>query len=147
MVMSNTQLDPKQFDSLFSSKYDNFFSSLFKEASNIFDIDRKYKNSALPTQYIVEFNDNLIVYIEVPGYKKDDININYTVESNLSDVVDVTGTKVDIKNRTIKFYTNFTVSSKYDIKTLEVKHEDGVLKFKVQKRKDAGKVPIKVDIQ
>ena len=145
--MKNTQFNSNQFDSLFSSKYDNFFSSLFKEASNIFDIDRKYENSVLPTQYTVEENDNLIVYIEVPGYKKDDININYTAESNLSDVVDVTGTKVDIKNRTIKFYTNFTVSSKYDIKTLEVKHEDGVLKFKVQKRKDAGKVPIKVDIQ
>jgi HSP20 family molecular chaperone IbpA len=145
--MKNTQFNSNQFDSLFSSKYDNFFSSLFKEASNIFDIDRKYENSVLPTQYTVEENDNLIVYIEVPGYKKDDININYTAESNLSDVVDVTGTKVDIKNRTIKFYTNFTVSSKYDIKTLEVKHEDGVLKFKVQKRKDAGKVPIKVNIQ
>ena len=145
--MKNTQFNSNQFDSLFSSKYDNFFSSLFKEASNIFDIDRKCENSVLPTQYTVEENDNLIVYIEVPGYKKDDININYTAESNLSDVVDVTGTKVDIKNRTIKFYTNFTVSSKYDIKTLEVKHEDGVLKFKVQKRKDAGKVPIKVNIQ
>ena len=145
--MKNTQFNSNQFDSLFSSKYDNFFSSLFKEASNIFDIDRKYENSVLPTQYTVEENDNLIVYIEVPGYKKGDININYTAESNLSDVVDVTGTKVDIKNRTIKFYTNFTVSSKYDIKTLEVKHEDGVLKFKVQKRKDAGKVPIKVNIQ
>ncbi len=140
--MEKTHFNLKQFDSLFSSKYDNFFSTLFK-ASTIFNDDETYNQ---PPKYIFEEKDALIIYIDVPGYKKDDINISYTAGLNLSYKVEVTGTRTDIKNRTLKLCSSFYIDSKYDIKTLEVKHEDGVLKFKAQKRKDTIQSPVKVDI-
>ncbi len=130
MVRRNTQ--PTVAD-LFSSFFDNEFMDKF---------DRSLKFS--PKTNITEGNKAYTVELMVPGFKKDNFNINIendvmTISAHKEDKVEEKdGDRVVFSEYKVEdFERSFTLSQDVDSNKIEAAYEDGILKVTIPKKKES----------
>ncbi len=108
-----------------------------------------------PLSDIWETDDAVMAEIELPGVKKDDIDVNVN-DGNLEISVEKTyeDTQDDKKKGSYRFerqyqgfYRCFALPENVDCDNVEAKYEDGVLKVKVPKKEVEQKERKKIDVQ
>jgi HSP20 family protein len=142
--MAITRWDP--YRNLVSMKRE--FDRLFR------DWDEETPTSAShwrPAVDIYEDENEIVLDVEVPGLKKEDIKINIE-----NDVLTITGErKFERENKEDNFhrieraygsfYRSFTLPNKVDSGRIEAKYNDGVLKVSLPKREEAK--PRQIDVK
>ena len=111
-------------DSMFQDVFDNFFSPIFYDE----------KRSWMKTD-IKENDKEYIMEIELPGFKKEDISINYEnayVTINASRKSEETEDKYIRKERSEEYSRRYYVGH-IDSSEIKASYEDGVLKLEVPK--------------
>lgn len=134
-------LERDLFPRRFSDVLDEFFNDAV--ATN--------RDSFVPGVDITETDDAYQVTVELPGMKKDDINIS--LENNQLTVSGERKFKNEDKNKKYhrvesrfgKFSRTFTLPQNVDEESINAKYEDGLLKIAIQKAED--KVSKKIEIQ
>jgi HSP20 family protein len=108
-----------------------------------------------PLSDIWETDDAVMAEIELPGVKKDDINVDVD-DGNLEISVEKTyeDKKEDKKKGSYRFerqyqgfYRCFTLPENVDEDNVEARYEDGVLKVKVPKKEVEQKERKKIEVQ
>ena len=134
-------LERDLFPRRFSDVLDEFFNDAV--ATN--------RDSFVPGVDITETDDAYQVTVELPGMKKDDINIS--LENNQLTVSGERKFKDEkkdkkyhrVESRFGKFSRTFTLPQNVDEESINAKYEDGLLKIDIQKAED--KVSKKIEIQ
>ncbi len=126
-------------------QFDRIFSAV--EASEQKDID------FIPTVNTREGDDAYYIEVDLPGVKKEDININ--VEDN---TLTISGErKIEQEHKEDNFYKvesvygkferSFTLPEDVDTDKIEAKSENGVLEIKIPKVAKVEKTPKKIEIK
>ncbi len=110
-------------------------------------------SSFLPSVNTREEDDAYYVEIDLPGIKKDDIDI--TTEDNILTISGERKLKNEMKEDNYykvessygKFSRSFTLPEKVDVQKIEAKNENGVLEIVIPKAKDEDKKPKKIKIK
>ncbi|MBF0595327.1 MAG: Hsp20/alpha crystallin family protein [Candidatus Omnitrophica bacterium] len=106
-----------------------------------------------PAVDVVETKDSVVVKVDLPGLKKDDIDVS--IENN---VLTIRGEKKhDVEHREGdvlraeryfgSFYRAFTLPSSVDAQKVNAKFENGVLELSVLKKEEAKPKQIKIDVK
>lgn len=123
----------RDFDSLINS----FFPSTDAE-------DQKDESVRWnPRIDLVETTDAFELAIDLPGVKKDDVNINLhdgvlSISGDRSArTLEDSETAVRLERRSGRFYRSFTLSNKIDEGNIEARHENGVLLVRLPKLEES----------
>ncbi len=141
---------------------DDFFKT-FREMQR--DIDSVFNNfltgrkpqagtSLMPSADVYATDDEYVFEFELPGFKKDDVKVK--VEDNVLTVSsEVKEEKKEGKDKNYHiverrygaFKRQFSLPENVDVENIDAKFENGVLELKVQKKEEAKKKAIDVQIQ
>lgn len=143
----------------FSGKWEPFRDMLNLRA----DMDKVFKNffSGFPDERegywapiidIEEDKDNIIVKVEIPGMKKEDIKV--AVHGNILSVSGERTQESDVKEKTYhrieraygKFSRSITLPSEVDVDKIRASYKDGLLKINLPKPDSARSKQIDVEI-
>ncbi|MBW3563236.1 MAG: Hsp20/alpha crystallin family protein [Acidobacteria bacterium] len=124
-------------------------SRLFETAGR-FDDDSVPQNGWAPAVDIMEENDTIVVRAELPGIRKEDINISFE-----NGVLTLEGTREfedETKERNYhrversygRFVRSFTLPRSVDSERISASYEDGVLEVALPKKEEAK--PRKIEI-
>ncbi len=106
-----------------------------------------------PAVDVIDNKDGVVVKVELPGIRKDDINVS--IENN---VLTVQGEKKpELENPEAdvlrseryygSFYRAFTLPSSVDAQKVSAKFENGVLELSVLKKEEAKPKQIRIDVR
>lgn len=130
----------REIDSIFDSR---FPSSLF---------ERYFNNSSwMPVLDIVENETDFIATIELPGVKKDEINIK--VDNNILTIEGERKAESEESGKTYhriersygKFFRSIALPKHVDEEKIKASFEDGVLRISMPKSKDNKKKTIQIE--
>lgn len=133
----------KTIDKMFR---DMFVDDFFEETGTI-AVPKETRKYRAPIHDIVENDKEVFVTIELPGVKKEDIDINIS-ENELEVKVDkdVEKKKEGEYLRThLGFYKKITLPAEVDEDNVKATYNNGVLEIKLKKKKDTKKKKIKID--
>ena len=91
--------------------------------------------------YCKRNNDEMIYNVNLAGTKKEDINITYDKNKI---TIDVRKKSTDNIKDKVLFLKEFTVPDEYDIDTIDVKYEDGLLNINIKKRINKSRTKINI---
>ncbi|NPA50405.1 MAG: Hsp20/alpha crystallin family protein [Epsilonproteobacteria bacterium] len=145
-----TRFDPfREFNALRESfeEMNRLFNSLAQKAQMPNDI------AFVPAVNTRESDDAYYIEVDLPGVKKEDININ--VHDN---ILTISGErKLDEERKDDEFYyiesvygkfeRSFTLPEDADVDNIEATDEDGVLTIKIPKVKKSEKAPKRIEIK
>lgn len=146
-VAAPRTLEP--FGSFFGAPFNEMMQAFFEDAGlGRFESDRFFGDFSparfRPTIDVVDEEQSIKVTAELPGMKKDDIELQLH-----DDVLTLRGEKKNVEEsrengvfRTERFYgafhRNIPMPADIDAKHVEAKFEDGVLTVRIPKAKDGG---------
>lgn len=137
----NATFDRDLFPKRFSDVLDEFFN----------DAVATKRESFVPGIDIAESDDGFHVTVELPGVKKDDININLednqlTISGERKFENKEDGKKYHrVESRYGKFTRSFMLPDNVDEESISAKYEDGLLKIDIAKSEE--KISKKIEIQ
>ncbi len=125
----------------------------FDRIFNVVEAREKSDIDFIPTVNTREGDDAYYIEVDLPGVKKEDININ--VEDN---TLTISGErKIEKEHKEDNFYKvesvygkferSFTLPEDVDTDKIEAKSEDGVLEIKIPKVAKVEKAPKKIEIK
>jgi HSP20 family protein len=98
------------------------------------------QNSYLPDVDIFENKENVILFMDLPGVKKGDVDI--TVEENNTLIIRARSSFTEPQKLQYKqfnngnYYRAFTLGNHFDLDKISTNFEDGVLKLTLPKREE-----------
>lgn len=112
--------------------YDNLYDALFN--------DGRRHHSLLKTD-IEEKEDSYLLKVDIPGVKKEDININYndkylTISYKESNKEEERNKKYITKERFLGSYSRSYLFNDIDPNTIDASYVDGVLTISLAKKKE-----------
>lgn len=137
----NATFDRDLFPKRFSDVLDEFFN----------DAVATKRDNFVPGIDIAESDDSFHVTVELPGMKKDDININLednqlTISGERKFENKEDGKKYHrVESRYGKFTRSFMLPDNVDGESITAKYEDGLLKIDIAKSEE--KISKKIEIQ
>ena len=143
--------EPYKGLNLFSDSFHELFDVTAKTLSR-FEVEDRGAGNWAPRVDVYETKDSYIVSADLPGIKKEDIEIDLK-DKTLS----VRGEKkyeaksdkdnyVRVERQYGKFLRRFSLSDNVDTAKIKAIYKDGVLEIKIPKREEAAAKPVKVEI-
>ena len=128
---------------------------VFNSVLNNFEVSNKNSSisSFLPTVNTREDDNAYYVEVDLPGVKKEDIDI--TTEDNVLTISGERKLKEESKEEDYykvesvygKFSRSFTLPENVDVSKIEAKNENGVLEIVIPKKVEEDKKPKKIEIK
>jgi HSP20 family protein len=146
----------------------DWFTDLFKEFGHLqremnrlfdFPVDRPWGESTLlgsqwsPAIDVYDSNDNILIKAELPGLKKDEINISVKNNSLVIQGEKKRDSEVKEENfyKTERFYGSFCrtiqLPSDVDVDKIDAKYKDGVLSLTLPKKEESKPKQITIDVK
>jgi HSP20 family protein len=143
--------EPYKGLNLFSETFHKIFDDTARTLSR-FGIEDLGAGSWAPRVDIYETNDNYMVSADLPGVKKEDIEIalkdnTLTVRGEKKfEVKSDEDNYVRVDRKYGKFVRSFSLSDNVDAGKIKASYKDGVLEIKIPKRDEAATNPVKVEV-
>jgi HSP20 family protein len=136
---------------LFSESFHKLIEDTAKTLSR-FEVEDRGTGGWAPRVDVCETNDSYIVSADLPGIKKEDIEINLK-----DNTLTVTGEKkyeaksdkdnyVRVERKYGKFLRRVSLSENVDKGKIKATYKDGVLEIKIPKREEVATKPVKVEV-
>lgn len=118
----------------------NFFPNSFNDIFNDAFFKPAELSSYLPAVDIVDGKEHVRLHVELPGIKKEDINIS--IENNVLTISGERKTEADLKKNAFyrkeskygNFKRMFSLSEDIDLEEVNADYKDGVLKITLKKK-------------
>ncbi|WP_372637738.1 Hsp20/alpha crystallin family protein [Fodinibius sp.] len=131
-------------DDLMSKRFSDIMDEFFNEAVST------RRNNFTPSIDISETDDKFLISAELPGMKKEDINIDLengrlTISGERSFKKEEEGKKFHrVETRYGSFNRSFQLPDNVDEESIEASYEDGLLNISVEKDEDKVKKQIEI---
>lgn len=143
--------EPYKGLNLFSESFHKLFEDTAKTLSR-FEVEDRAAGGWAPSVDVYETKDSYIVNADLPGIKKEDIEINLK-----DNTLTVKGEKkyeaksdkdnyVRVERKYGKFVRRFSLSDNVDTARIKATYKDGVLEIKIPKREEVAAKPVKVEV-
>lgn len=143
--------EPYKGLNLFSEAFHKIFDDTARTLST-FGVEDLGAGSWAPRVDIYETKDSYMVSADVPGIKKEDIDIDFK-----DNILTVRGEKkfeeksdkdnyVRVERKYGKFVRSFSLSDNVEAGKIKASYKDGVLEIKIPKREEAATKPVKVEV-
>lgn len=113
------------------SAVDRLFDSIFHGNSDSNSADQLQKYTATPVADVWEEKGSFLVELELPGVRKEDIDIN--VEDGVLSVQ----AKRKSARAEVEYVRRFRVADNLDSESINAKYEDGVLRLELKRKQSA----------
>lgn len=115
--------------------------------------EAEFQNYWFPAVDIYEDKENYILWIDLPGVEKD--NINLKVEENSLIIKGGRKSPADTEKQNYlkaerqmgNFYRSFTLPRHIDIDAIQAKYDNGVLQLKIPKKTEVKSKEIKINLE
>lgn len=136
--------NPRHFLTPFEDMLDTIFEDSFPSISN--ELGPKiFGKSSYPKCDVISFKDKMQVEMEIPGIKKDDINIEitesgdkkyltiYGKKSTKNEMEDSSGRYIHRELKKSSFERSFFIGDDLDHENIQAKFNDGILEITIPK--------------